>query len=202
MTILHVDSSILSDQSVSRQLTAAITQRLAQEAPGQQVVYRDLAATPVNHLSAAEFLAFQGVAAADEATRQAVAANTALLEEFLAADTLVLGAPMYNFTLPSQLRAWLDRLAVPGRTFRYGEAGVEGLAGGKRVIIASSRGGLYGEGQPAASLDHQETYLRGFLGFIGITDVRIVRAEGLAYGPDARAAAVAAAIADVEALAA
>ncbi len=109
---------------------------------------------------------------------------------------------MYNFSLPSQLKAWLDRVAVAGKTFRYTPSGVEGLAGGKRVIIASTRGGIYSDGAPAAFLDHQETYLRGFLGFLGITDVTFVRAEGLAFGPDSRAAAINAAVAQVEKLAA
>lgn len=193
MTLLHIDSSILNDQSISRQLSAAIVKRLSSAISVNEVVHTDLVADPVGHLSAAEFLALQGIEPQDDAAKQAVARNARLVEDFLAADTVVIGAPMYNFALPTQLRAWLDRLAVPGKTFRYTENGAEGLAGGKRVIVASARGGLYGEGAPAAFLDHQETYLRGFFGFLGITDVTFVRAEGLALGEESRIAALSAA---------
>ncbi|ARN82791.1 FMN-dependent NADH-azoreductase [Methylocystis bryophila] len=202
MTLLHIDSSILSEQSVSRQLTAAIVQRLTHANPGLAVVHSDLAAEAIDHLSSAEFLAFQGVEPQDDAAKQAVARNAKTLADFLAADVIVVGAPMYNLSLPSQLKAWLDRLAVAGKTFRYTENGVEGLAGGKRVIVASTRGGLYSTGAPAAFLDHQETYLRGFFGFLGITDITFVRAEGLALGPQSRTAAVDAALSDVQKLAA
>lgn len=202
MTLLHIDSSILNEQSVSRQLTAGIVKRLTDAKPGTQVIRVDLAAEPVGHLGASEFLAFQGIAPQDEASKLAVARNAELLADFLSAQTIVIGAPMYNFTLPSQLKTWLDRLAVPGQTFKYTESGVEGLASGKRVIVASTRGGLYGEGAPAAFLDHQETYLRGFFGFLGITDVTFVRAEGLALGPDARTAAIATAESEISNLAA
>jgi len=202
MTLLHIDASILNEQSVSRQLTAAIVKRLAAAKPGTRVIHIDLAAEQVGHLSSAEFLAVQGVEPQGDDARQAVARNAKLLNDFLAADTLVVGAPMYNFALPTQLRAWLDRLAVPGKTFRYTENGAEGLAKGKRVIVASTRGGLYGEGTPHAFLDHQETYLRGFFGFLGITDISFVRAEGLAISPERRAAAIDAAVAEAEQLAA
>ena len=116
-----------------------------------------------------------------------------VLDEFLAADIVVVGAPIYNFGVPSQLKAWIDRLLVAGKTFRHSESGVEGLASGKRVIIASSRGGIYSEGAPAASAEHQETYLRSVFAFIGIPDIEIVRAEGVAIGPEPKAAAIAAA---------
>ncbi|QOL13466.1 FMN-dependent NADH-azoreductase [Dickeya dianthicola] len=202
MTLLHIDASILNDQSVSRQLTAAIVKRLTEAKPGTQVIRTDLAAVPVSHLSTSEFLAFQGVAPQDDTAKLAVARNAEFLADFLAARTIVIGAPMYNFSLPSQLKAWLDRIAVPGQTFRYTESGVEGLAVGKRLIVASTRGGLYSEGAPAAFLDHQETYLRGFFGFLGITDVTFVRAEGLALGDDSRKAAVDAAVAQAEQLSA
>ena len=202
MTLLHIDSSILNEQSVSRQLTAGIVKRLTDAKPGTRVIRVDLAAQPVGHLGTTEFLAFQGVTPQDEASKLAVARNAELLADFLSAQTIVIGAPMYNFTLPSQLKTWLDRLAVSGQTFKYTENGVEGLASGKRVIVASTRGGLYGEGAPAAFLDHQETYLRGFFGFLGITDVTFVRAEGLALGPDARTAAIATAEADINNLSA
>ncbi|WP_338805804.1 FMN-dependent NADH-azoreductase [Pseudomonas chlororaphis] len=202
MKLLHIDASILNEQSASRQLTTAIVKRLSQVTPGVEVVYNDLAAEPIGHLSTAEFLAFQGGEPQDDTARREVAQNAKFLSDFLASDVIVIGAPMYNFSLPSQLKAWLDRVAVAGKTFRYTQSGVEGLAGGKRVIIASTRGGLYSDGAPAAFLDHQETYLRGFFGFLGITDVTFVRAEGLAFGADSRAAAIDAAVAQVEKLAA
>jgi FMN-dependent NADH-azoreductase len=115
-----------------------------------------------------------------------VGAGQAALQEFLDADIVVVGAPMYNFSIPSQLKAWIDRLAVAGKTFRYTEKGPEGLAGGKKVIVASSRGGFYGPDSQAAFLDHQESYLRGVFGFFGITDVTFIRAEGVALGAEQR----------------
>jgi FMN-dependent NADH-azoreductase len=116
-----------------------------------------------------------------------------VLNEFLAAGIVVIGAPMYNFAIASQLKAWIDRLLIAGKTFRYTENKVVGLAGGKRVIIASSRGGIYSEGTPAASAEHQETYLRSVFAFIGIPNIEVVRAEGVAIGPEPRAQAIAAA---------
>lgn len=202
MKLLHIDASILGEQSVSRQLTAAIVKRLRAAEPAAEVVHHDLAAEPAGHLSAAEFLAFQGVEPQDEVARRDAARNARWLDSFLAADVVVVGAPMYNFALPTQLRAWLDRLAVAGKSFRYTANGAEGLAGGKRVIVASSRGGFYGEGTPMAALDHQESYLRSFFGFLGITDITFIRAEGLALGPESRNAAIDAAVADVARLAA
>ncbi len=202
MTLLHIDSSILNEQSVSRELTAAIVKQLTQANPSIQVVRTDLAAKPIGHLSATEFLAWQGVSPQGESAKQEVARNEQTLADFLAADIVVVGAPMYNFSLSTQLKAWLDRIAVAGKTFRYTEAGVEGLAGGKRVIVASTRGGLYSEGAPAAFLDHQETYLRGFFGFLGITDVTFVRAEGLALGDESRKASLTAAASEIKQLAA
>lgn len=200
MTLLHIDSSILGTQSTSRPLTAATVKHLTSAASGQAVTYRDLAESPLGDLSGSEFLAFQGIEPQDDTAKQKVARNSEILEEFLAARTVVIGAPMYNFSLPSQLKSWLDRLAVAGKTFQYSANGVEGLAGGKRVIVVSSRGGIYSESAPAAPLDHQETYLRGFFGFIGITDVTFIRAEGLALGADSRNAALQAAQTEIEKL--
>ncbi|MBS0250718.1 MAG: FMN-dependent NADH-azoreductase [Proteobacteria bacterium] len=191
MKLLHVDSSILGPGSVSRQLSAEIVAAEQRLHPGIEVVYRDLAVEPVGHLSGAHLAAAQGAAPETADVRQDVAAGQAALSEFLAADIVVVGAPMYNFAIPSQLKAWIDRLAVAGKTFRYTEKGPEGLAGGKNVIIASSRGGFYGPQTPVAFLDHQETYLRNIFGFFGITDVTFVRAEGLNLGPDQRAQSIA-----------
>ncbi|MDB5457842.1 MAG: azoR [Caulobacter sp.] len=202
MNLLHVDSSILGPGSVSRQLSASIV--AAQQAlhPKLQIVRRDLAADPVGHLTGAHLAAGQGAVPEDAAIQHDFAAGQDALDEFLAADIVVVGAPMYNFAIPSQLKAWIDRLAIAGRTFRYSETGVQGLAGGKTVIIASSRGGFYSAGTPAAFLDHQETYLRGVFGFFGITDITFIRAEGVAMGDAQRAQSLETAEAEIKALAA
>ncbi len=202
MKLLHVDSSILGQGSVSRALSAEIVAALRERAPGSTVTYRDLGAAPVGHLSGAHLAAAQGAAPEAPALREDLAAGQEALAEFLAADIVVIGAPMYNFGVPSQLKAWIDRLAVAGKTFRYTEKGPEGLAGGKTVIVASSRGGLYGPETPTAFLDHQESYLRGIFGFFGISDVRFVRAEGVNLGPDKREAAIEAAREEITRLAA
>ena len=190
MKLLHIDSSILGENSVSRRLSAAVVARLRAEKPGLEVTYRDLAATPPTHLGGAQFAARFGAPPEDPGIRIDVAAGDAMLEEFLAADILVIGAPMYNFTLPSQLKSWVDRILVAGKTFRYGAAGPEGLAGDKRVIIALSRGGLYGPGAPAAAFEHLESYLRTVFAFIGVTDLEIIVAEGIQIGPDQRAKSI------------
>ena len=147
MKLLHIDSSVLGPHSVSRQVSAAIVDRLAKATPGLDIVYRDLTSTPLAHLSGSHLAAGQG-AVPEAALQPDLAAGQAVLDEFLAADIVVLGAPMYNFTIPSQLKAWIDRIVVAGKTFKYGPQGAEGLAGNKRVIIAVSRGGFYGAGTP------------------------------------------------------
>jgi FMN-dependent NADH-azoreductase len=202
MKLLHVDASILGANSLSRRLSAAIVERLREANPALAVTYYDLGGEPLGHLTGAEFAALRGTQPDDPAARQDAARNAKALADFLAADIVVIGAPMYNFTIPSQLKAWIDRLAVAGKTFRYTDKGPEGLAGGKRVIIASSRGGFYGPQTPASFLDHQETYLRGVFGFLGITDLTFIRAEGVNLGPDQRSAAIDAATAEVARLAA
>jgi FMN-dependent NADH-azoreductase len=204
MKILHIDSSILGGNSVSRKLSAEIVAKLSVADPGASVVTRDLGANPVPHLSGATIMAAQSPTGAHE---PAVAADLALggevLAEFLAADTIVIGVPLYNFAIPSQLKAWIDRVLIAGQTFRYGADGQPiGLAGGKRVILAIARGGFYGAGAPAAAYEHGESFLRVAFGFVGITDVETVVAEGLAVGPDHRAAGIAAAEQEIVALAA
>jgi len=189
MKLLHIDSSILGQGSVSRTLSAEVVAALRASDPGVEVTYRDLSANPLAHLTSAH-LGLQQGAATDPALQQDVAAGKSALDEFLAADIVVVGAPMYNFGIPSQLKAWIDRLAVAGKTFRYTEAGPQGLCGGKKVIVASSRGGVFSAGSPTAAFDFQETYLRALFGFLGITDVNFVRAEGVAMGPEARTKAI------------
>ncbi len=191
-TLLHVDSSILGGNSVSRVLSSATVVQLRPYYPGLQVIYRDLAARPIPHLSGSYLAAGQaGEPPHDPALQADLALGSEVLEEFLAADIVVLGVAFYNFGIPSQLKAWIDRLAVAGKTFRYTEKGAEGLAGGKRVILVIARGGIYGPGSPAASFEHAETYLRGVFAFFGIPEIEVVVAEGLAVGPDARQASIA-----------
>ncbi len=175
MTILHIDSSINGDNSASRAVSQSIVEQLKRAQWGEEVVYRDLASDPLSHLTLDAF------------------ADTSVLDEFLAADTIVIGAPMYNFTLPSQLKAWIDRILIAGTTFRYTANGPEGLAGGRRVIIALARGGFYDTNSPAASLEHLETYLRGVFNFIGI-EPEFVAADGLAVSPEQREESIAQAL--------
>ena len=194
MKLLHLDSSILGGNSASRKLSAAIVDQLTKATPGLEIISRDLALQPLSHLSGEHLAAAQGAVPESPALQKDVAASQAALEEFLAADIVVIGAPMYNFGIPTQLKAWIDRIVVAGKTFRYGAAGPEGLAGNKRVIIAVSRGGLYGAGMPAAAFEHVESYLRGVFGFIGVTDLEIVVAEGLQIGPEQREKAMSGAL--------
>ena len=193
MKLLHIDSSVLGPHSVSRQVSAAIVDRLRQATPSLQVVYRDLSQTPLAHLSGSHLAAAQGAPAPAELGPD-LAASAAALEEFLAAEIVVIGAPMYNFTIPSQLKAWIDRILVAGKTFSYGANGPQGLAGGKRVIVAVSRGGHYGAETPYAPGEHLETYLRWVFGFMGITSVEFIPADGIQLGPEHREKAIAAAL--------
>ncbi|MGF7055239.1 FMN-dependent NADH-azoreductase [Bosea sp. OAE752] len=185
MKLLHIDSAITGEQSVSRKLSAEIVGHLKAGAPDLDVTYRDLVAAPFGHLMLGDMPA-QGE-------------STSVLDEFLAADIVVIGAPMYNFTVSSQLKAWIDRILIPGKTFRYGEAGPIGLAGDKRVIVALSRGGLYSEGAPARGHEHVETYLKTVLSFIGITPEFVI-AEGMLLGPEQHATAIAQAERSIAAL--
>ena len=184
MHLLHLDSSALGTGSVTRELTAAIVARWQDKLPQLRVEYRDLDANPLPHLTSQSLARANPEEAAD-------AART--MEQFLAADVLVIGAPMYNFSIPSTLKAWIDRVAVAGKTFRYTEKGPEGLAGSKKIIIASGRGGVHTD----APTDFQETYLRQVFGFLGVTDIEFVRAEGVAYSPQHRSDAIAGALASI-----
>lgn len=196
--LLHIDSSILGGNSVSRQLTAQIVASWRASNPATEVSYLDLAVDTPSHLSA-ESLGFRmpAGAALSDAQKRENAVSEALVSQFLAADVIVVGAPLYNFSIPTQLKAWIDRVAQVGRTFSYTEKGPVGLAGGKTVIVASTRGGMYSTSDAGNAMEHQESYLKTVFGFFGITDVRFVRAEGLAMGDAAKAAALAAANADI-----
>lgn len=185
MKLLHIDSGILGTASVSRQLSADAVAEWRTQHPNTEIVYRDLVAQPLAHLAGEQLFA----AAADPAQRspemQAILTESEkVLQEFLDADVVVIGAPMYNFSIPSQLKAWIDRIAIKGKTFAYSEYGPKGLAGGKTVIIASARGGFYGPTSPVAAWDHQEAYLKAVFGFLGVTDIRFLRAEGLNVSPE------------------
>ncbi|MFK4072081.1 FMN-dependent NADH-azoreductase [Ectopseudomonas khazarica] len=188
MKLLHLDSSILGDASASRQLSKAVVEAWSVASLGVQVTYRDLASDALSHFSAASLVAAGTPAELrDAAQRHETELAERTLEEFLAADAIVIGAPMYNFAIPSQLKAWIDRIAVAGKTFKYTENGVVGLAGGKTVVIASSAGGVHA-GLPSGQA--HEDYLVRMLNFVGIDDIEIVRAEGLAYGDEPRAEAM------------
>jgi FMN-dependent NADH-azoreductase len=202
MDLLHIDSSVLGANSASRALSAEIVQRQRVLHSGLTVTHRDLAADSALHLSPAHLAAWQGGAVNDALLGADIKKGGGYLEELVAADIVVIGAPMYNFSIPSQLKAWIDRVVVAGKTFRYGANGAEGLLSNKKVFIASSRGNVYAPGSPAAALEHHENYLTGVLGFIGLTDVTVVRAEGLAFGPEAREAAMLNARKSIEAIAA
>jgi FMN-dependent NADH-azoreductase len=181
MNLLHIDSSALGAHSVSRELSAAIVDAWKRSHPRIRITYRDLAANPLPHW-----------APAADAADPAVRGGSEALDEFLAADVVVIGAPMYNFGIPSTLKAWIDRIAIAGKTFRYTAQGPEGLARGKKIIIASSRGGFYSSGAGVAA-DFQETYLRQVFGFFGIDEIEIVRAEGVNISAEHKAQAIASA---------
>ncbi|RMQ47615.1 FMN-dependent proteinH-azoreductase [Pseudomonas cichorii] len=187
MNILHIDSSIMGSGSVTRDLSAATVAHLQASYPAAQVQYRDLVANEISHLSGPIAAGFRPGATTEfsDTVRQEHQLSETLVREFLASDVLVIGAPMYNFSVASQLKAWLDRIAQIGRTFKYTENGPVGLTVGKRVIIVSARGGFYAQG-PAAHMDFQEHYLKAFFGFLGVNDVSFVRAEGASRGEEVR----------------
>ncbi|WNO06350.1 FMN-dependent NADH-azoreductase [Rhodoferax mekongensis] len=192
MKLLHIDSSILSANSVSRQLTKDTVTQWVSKHPGTTVEYLDLAVDTPSHLSA-DSLSFRAPAGAElsDVQKRENVISEALVTQFLAADVIVVGAPLYNFSIPSQLKAWVDRIAQVGRTFKYTETGPQGLAGGKTVIVASTRGGVYSTNDWGRAAEHQESYLQTVFGFLGITDVRFVRAEGVAMGDAKKAEALA-----------
>jgi len=197
--ILVIHSSAAGDGAVSRLLVEETVERLVENHPGATVVRRDLGSDPVPHLTTATLAGVRGLPATD-AERETRARSDALIAELRAADVVVIGAPMYNFGIPTSLRSWFDHVLRAGETFRYSSAGPEGLLAGKRVIVVEPRGGAYSEG-PAKAADFQEPYLRHLLGFVGITDVTFIRVERIGFGPEARAAAIAGARAEISRLA-
>lgn len=175
MILLHLDSSILGAGSASRTISTAIVERLRETIPGLQVTYRDLVAEPLPHITLDTYMTLE---------------SGKDVQQFLDADIVVIGAGLYNFSIPTQLKAWIDRIAVKGRTFSYGENGPVGLAGGKRVIVALARGNVYHEGAPYAAFEHGETLLRSAFTLIGVEDLDFIVAEGLGRGEAARAQAI------------
>jgi FMN-dependent NADH-azoreductase len=198
--ILIVDSAATGAESVSRTLTDELAATLQRRDPGARIVRRDVGREPVPHLTEATTSAIRTGTADTEAGREALALSDALIAELKAADLIVIGAPMYNFGMASTLKAWFDHVARAGITFRYTAAGPQGLLRGKRAVVIETRAGLYSEG-PAAAMDSQEPHLRTLLGFMGLDDVAFVRVERLAFGPEAAAAALEAATAELDALA-
>jgi len=183
--VLVLNSSALGGASVSNQITQDVLTELRARDPGLTVTVRDLGASPVPHLNSESATALRGATPANEAQAAAQELSDSLIAELKAADTIVIGAPMYNFGIPSTLKAWFDYVLRAGITFRYTEAGPVGLLEGKRAIVIESRGGYYSEGATKV-LDSQEPHLKTLLGFVGIKDTTFIRVEKLAFGPEAR----------------
>jgi FMN-dependent NADH-azoreductase len=193
MNLLHLDSSILGPQSVSRSMSSHVVGQLGQKVPDLRVTYRDLAAAPIPHLSGPYVAVTRGGAEvpADAALNEDLALGETVMQEFLAADIVVIGVAFYNFSIPSQLKAWVDRIAIAGKTFRYTESGqLQGLAGDKRIILAIARGGFYGNGSPVRAMEHAETYLRSAFSFIGVTKLDVIEADGLKVSAEQRQMAI------------
>ncbi len=205
MKLLHIDSSVLGDHSVTRELTKRIVAEWQERHSGTVVDRLDLAVDTPNHLSM-DSLAFRlpsgSVTDLSDVQLREKTVSEALIQQFLDADVVVIGAPMYNFAIPTQLKAWIDRIAQAGRTFKYTDKGPVGLAGGKTVIVAIGRGGVYSNSEGGRATEHQESYLTVMFGFLGVTDVRFVRVEGVSMGPEVKANAMTAADAEIKQLAA
>lgn len=192
MNILHIDSSINGTNSVSRELSRFVVEQLVKQHPGAQAEHLDLITNPPPYYTGDSLglrlgLEEETLTAAQRSENQL---THALLEQYLKADVLVIGAPFYNFTIPSQLKSWLDRVIQPRKTFQYGANGPEGLSGDKTVYIILSRGGIYSTSEQGQALEHQESYLRVVFGFIGVTKVNFIYAEGIGMGPEGRAEAM------------
>ncbi len=198
MKLLHIDASILGQHSTSRQLTAEVVAEWQKNHPNTSVEYLDVVANPIPHFTV-DAIAIKGAPQENPtpAQRAENELSEKLVSQFLASDVIVVGAPFYNFSVPTQLKAWIDRLSQPGRTFGYTETGPKGLTSGKTAIVVSTRGGIYSTSEAGQAMEHQESYMKAVFGFFGVTDVRFVRAEGLSKGDAPKAAALAAARADI-----
>lgn len=194
---LIVNSSAQAALSVSNKLTQQLAGRLKTADRALEITVRDVGADPIPHLTADTVAAIRGAAPDNDAARATLAISDRLIEELSEADLLVIGSPMYNFGISSALKTWFDHVLRAGITFRYNENGPEGLMKGKKAVVVETRAGFYGEG-PGREQDSQEPHLRTMLGFMGITDIVFVRAEKLAFGPEAAAAAIEAAVAELQ----
>ncbi len=199
MQVLLIDSSILGDASASRALTHEVLDSIISLVPTSKLIYRDVVEEPIAHLTGSIAAGFRpiGPTSFDAETIKEHARSESLVNEFLASDVVVIGAPMYNFSVSSQLKAWIDRIVQPGRTFKYTPAGPVGLAGPKAVIVVSTRGGSYLSG-PMSGLDFQEAYIKAAFGFMGISDVQFVRAENMSRGTEASAKSMAGAREEID----
>jgi FMN-dependent NADH-azoreductase len=196
MNILHIVSSSRGDSSYSNRVAANVVDELVSRNPSATVTVRNVATDPLPHIDD-DFVAATRSPNGPQTERQhaALAQSDALVDELFAADVVVIGAPMINFTIPSTLKVWIDNVARAGRTFSYSEAGPKGLVIGKRVIIVGARGGVYSEA--AKPFDFQIPYLKSVLGFLGMTDIEVLEVDGTAYGPEAAEKAVTAATAKI-----
>jgi len=183
-TVLVVTSSALAEHSVSSELVRDVVDGLRRRDPSTRLVVRDLGANPIPHLTTDAATAIRGEPS-NEAQARVRALSDELIGEVQAADILVMGVPMYNFGIPSTLKAWFDHVLRSGATFRYTESGPEGLVKGKRAILVLAKGGYYSDG-PMQIMDSQEPHVRSMLNFIGVTDIHYIRAEKLALGPQER----------------
>jgi FMN-dependent NADH-azoreductase len=198
MNILHIDSSPAGDHSFSRKFSASLVEKLKAEHSDATVTYRDLVANPLPHLDPFMLGAlFAPAEGRSEEQRKAVANSDTAVRELLAADVIVIGSPMHNFSISSQLKSWIDHVVRAGMTFHYTAEGPKGLIpAGKKVYIVVARGGVYSEG-PYKAFEHQESYLKTILGFMGLTDITVIPVEGVALGPDAVAKAETSASAEI-----
>ncbi|GGB42881.1 FMN-dependent NADH-azoreductase [Sphingomonas metalli] len=201
MNILHLDASASDSTALhTRRLSGELVQRLEAANPGATIVYRDLVAAQLPHIDMTIRHAWTAEDTGDTRLAETISRFKALVDELKAADVVVVGSPMYNFTVPSTLKAWVDHVAIAGQTFSYTAEGPRGLLNGKVYLVLSS-GGIYSQG-PFAAYDHLSTYLKAIVNFVGIVDVEIIRAEGIAYGPEQDQAAMASAAQKIEAIAA
>lgn len=195
MKVLHLDSSILGNHSVSRELTQAVVDAYRNGGEQVDVIYRDLGTEPLPHISP-DLLAPRGtpVEQMSDAQRRDNEISDLLIDELKTADVVVIGAPLYNFTVPSGLKAWIDRIAVAGKTFSYGANGPIGLVPNKKAVIVATAGGIHSQ-SPVTHM--HDGYVKTVLNFVGVQDVEVVRAEGLNMGPELREKALEAARAQI-----
>ncbi len=200
MNILHLDASASKHaESHTRRLSARLVDQLTAANDAATVVYHDLADMKLPHIDTTIRDAWAPEGERDASLEELATRSKTLVTELQAADTIIVGSPMYNFSVPSTLKAWIDHVAIAGQTFRYTDSGPEGLLADKKAYLILSSGGVYSEG-PAASSDHLDTYLRTVLAFLGVTDITTIRAEGVAYGPEQEEAAMQQAYSQIQAL--